>query len=915
MRALEKLLRRARGRREGGGRLRSSRFALEEDATTSTTSAARGWSKTSSTPERCLFACFTTTAKTGETNAERYNNANATEEKDALNENAIASEWDENAPSMNTNENPNENKWRRMLREADEFVLPQALRLKTVTQSGGPDGKRASSSFISNVPAKAIVRETNRLMNRKGVGFYNDIKSEYNIKNNNNESNGKHSIQLPKHFEKAVKKAIQSEGSSNKQLARKGKNFLEVLKTASRGFPDEGEDSEDFLVRSWVKEGLGVKGSKNSSHRTRMNDSATELYEDDAENEDEVEIMKKDWDADIDWGARLSVRKIRRMQMEEAVFVDKARTRTGAKKKLAKLGDFAYAADPLQQQKQVGRSVPKYDETEAAAYAITRAPMTLGAITNVLNEVHLRLNGGSTDQKVASFSPKTLLDFGSGSVFVGAMAARNVFGDHVGRSRRGEKGYSDDCDDATRNRVAFAAVDKSSHSMVFAKRVEEYMQDEAKKQEEDAKLETKEDDMKVEKEQNEDNDYDDNVLLPIQWSEDTLVPESVRNNLRFPRPEAWSEGSNERSVASLAALQDRSASSFDLVLACYSLGEVMIEAMNEERRIKSGMTSSKHPSGTNKTVGMRKVDLLARQLWDKTADGGVLVIVEPGTPRGSKLVRRIRQLVLDYEERTARNTEKRVNAEPNSVKSKAHVVAPCQHDKKCPMNIANENNNSQMWCHFSQRVERTSMHRLMLARGKGRTYQDEKFSYVAIQKLPRNQAEELVESKAVRILEEEVNITNDDVSASEMFSSEEYSKDNDVGDNNVDDMFERDDEDEETVAFDESTISKARAIAMASQPLWSRVIRPLIKRRGHVVIETCEPTGELEKRTVAKSHGTVFGIGRDGYRRARKTKLGDLFAFEDAKKRTIRVNDGTDFVGDNNSAVLDEEQFIRDWLE
>ncbi len=35
--------------------------------------------------------------------------------------------------------------------------------------------------------------------------------------------------------------------------------------------------------------------------------------------------------------------------------------------------------------------------------------------------------------------------------------------------------------------------------MVFAKRVEEYMQDEAKKQEEDAKLETKEDDMKVEK--------------------------------------------------------------------------------------------------------------------------------------------------------------------------------------------------------------------------------------------------------------------------------------------------------------------------------------------------------------------------------------------------------------------------------
>ena len=75
----------------------------------------------------------------------------------------------------------------------------------------------------------------------------------------------------------------------------------------------------------------------------------------------------------------------------------------------------------------------------------------------------------------------------------------------------------------------------------------------------------------------------------------------------------------------------------------------MVEAENEERRIKSGMTSSKHLSGANKTFGMRKVDLLARQLWDKTADGGVLVIVEPGTPRGSKLVRRIQLVAPEFE--------------------------------------------------------------------------------------------------------------------------------------------------------------------------------------------------------------------------------------------------------------------------
>ncbi len=165
-------------------------------------------------------------------------------------------------------ENPNENAWRRMVREADEFVLPPALRLKTLASSRvEDDGNKTKniesslSSLISNVPAKAIVIETNRLTNRKG--FYNDIKSDYIIDNNNNENNGKNSMELPKHFEKAVKKAIQSEGSSNKQLARKGKSLLEVLRTASRGFPDDQVDDfndrcVDFLARIWDMEVMYV---------------------------------------------------------------------------------------------------------------------------------------------------------------------------------------------------------------------------------------------------------------------------------------------------------------------------------------------------------------------------------------------------------------------------------------------------------------------------------------------------------------------------------------------------------------------------------------------------------------------------------------------------------------------------------
>ena len=115
-------------------------------------------------------------------------------------------------------------------------------------------------------------------------------------------------------------------------------------------------------------------------------------------------------------------------------------------------------------------------------------------------------------------------------------------------------------------------------------------------------------------------------------------------------------------------------------------------------------------------------------------------------------------------------------------------------------------------------------------------------------------------------------------------------------------------EEEQEGFFDEETEAKARAVVAASQCLWSRVIRPPQKRRGHVIIETCEPNGELEKRIVAKSHGTVFGIGKEGYRRARKTRLGDLWSYADVKKKT----NSDDSIAGN--AIFDEEAFIREWL-
>lgn len=99
-----------------------------------------------------------------------------------------------------------------------------------------------------------------------------------------------------------------------------------------------------------------------------------------------------------------------------------------------------------------------------------------------------------------------------------------------------------------------------------------------------------------------------------------------------------------------------------------------------------------------------KHSALVERLWSVT--GATLVIIEPGTPRGFELLRAVRAQLIA---------------------AGAHILAPCPHAAACPM--ANGD-----WCHFSQRIERTKIHRAI--KGAELGYEDEKFSYVAVSRQP-----------------------------------------------------------------------------------------------------------------------------------------------------------------------------------
>ena len=95
---------------------------------------------------------------------------------------------------------------------------------------------------------------------------------------------------------------------------------------------------------------------------------------------------------------------------------------------------------------------------------------------------------------------------------------------------------------------------------------------------------------------------------------------------------------------------------------------------------------------------------IVSRLWALTRQ--MLVIVEPGTPAGWQRILAARSVLLD---------------------SGAHLVAPCAHSLGCPIAAPD-------WCHFSRRVARSRLHRLVK---EGEVpWEDEKYVFLAASRRP-----------------------------------------------------------------------------------------------------------------------------------------------------------------------------------
>ncbi|KAF9200248.1 37S ribosomal protein S22 [Haplosporangium sp. Z 27] len=293
------------------------------------------------------------------------------------------------------------------------------------------------------------------------------------------------------------------------------------------------------------------------------------------------------------------------------------------------------------------------------------------------------------------------------------------------------------------------------------------------------------------------------------------------------------------------------------------------------------------------TPALRKSTL--DHLWDSTND--VLILIDRGTPSGFKILAEAREQILGLDADRIKQKPKYDNfgnilpEEELPKREPAHVLAPCPHDKVCPIYVSLARDSQ--WCHFSQKVQRPDF--LRKTKHSKENYEDSKYTYVVLRKGARPV---FTPPPPVPTSEESLSSTQTNEPSIESTESEEntsgkkkkYKKSPPpppVTYNNQEDM-------------------------IAASHSWSRIVVPPLKNDGHVVMDTCAANGYLERIIIPRSQGKI------PYRDARKAMWGDLFPHEPknspVRKETVKNmfnEDGTEKSPKRRPPGISAEKLVK----
>ncbi|KAK3693689.1 mitochondrial small ribosomal subunit Rsm22-domain-containing protein [Podospora appendiculata] len=240
---------------------------------------------------------------------------------------------------------------------------------------------------------------------------------------------------------------------------------------------------------------------------------------------------------------------------------------------------------------------------------------------------------------------------------------------------------------------------------------------------------------------------------------------------------------------------------------------------------------------------------LLDNLWTMLSpEGGVLIVIEKGHPRGFEAVADVRQRLLDefiIAPTPTPHPEEILTMEPARVREPGMIIAPCTTHHKCPMYLTpGLSAGRKDFCHFSQRFIRPSF--LQRVHGAShRNHEDIDFSYIAVRR---------------GVHPDGTIVSPNDPAA--QFHAPPFLQ----GKEATDLAF---------AGYESSDVAPPHPFSLP------RNVRPPLKRHGHVTLDVCTPAGALERWTVPRS------FSKQAYHDARKSQWGDLWALG-AKTRTRR---------------------------
>ncbi|KIJ66366.1 hypothetical protein HYDPIDRAFT_180817 [Hydnomerulius pinastri MD-312] len=250
---------------------------------------------------------------------------------------------------------------------------------------------------------------------------------------------------------------------------------------------------------------------------------------------------------------------------------------------------------------------------------------------------------------------------------------------------------------------------------------------------------------------------------------------------------------------------------------------------------------------------------MVQEMWDSGAH--TIIIIDHNSPTGFENILEARQMLLDLGRKELEDPETQGLPIRGS-----HVVAPCPHDRPCPLH------NSRLVCGFSQRLQRPSFVRLTKHAREG--HEDIGYSYVVVRRGPRpgveagsgpvgrvgavgrEAAERAVEARSAAPRElERADESGHPQSPWDRPSARSRS------------AFAS------TAAVPDPASSADRAHEALRREAygWPRLVFPPLKRSGHIIIDACTQEGKIIRLTIPKSQG------KQPFYDARKSSWGDLF--------------------------------------